>query len=162
MTSTSARKTTQADFVKTALRLPPDLHAKIHASAKHAGRTYNAELISRLEDSFSARPRPDLALDLRMQLGSYRELMLTTVAMLLSQVATLEAKKGAAKELERVRQALQFFEAQRDSTTELLISIAISEASGEPLTSEEILDLVTEYGIRSALDHHTTKPRRKE
>ncbi len=43
---------TQDDFIKTALRLPPNLHAQIHASARNSGRTFNAELISRLAGSY--------------------------------------------------------------------------------------------------------------
>lgn len=49
-----ARKS-QVDFVKTALRIPPELHARVHESAESNGRTYNAELIARLEQSFEER-----------------------------------------------------------------------------------------------------------
>lgn len=42
---------TQDDFVKTALRLPRDLHAKIQAAAISAGRSMNAEMIGRLQAS---------------------------------------------------------------------------------------------------------------
>jgi plasmid stability protein len=39
----------QDDFVKTALRLPRGLHARIQASAAAAGRSMNAEIIDRLQ-----------------------------------------------------------------------------------------------------------------
>ena len=39
----------QKNFVKTALRLPPELHAAVHASAQKAGRSYNAELVFLIE-----------------------------------------------------------------------------------------------------------------
>lgn len=42
----------QDDYIRTALRVPPELHARIHESAKASGRTFNAELVSRLEASF--------------------------------------------------------------------------------------------------------------
>lgn len=42
----------QSDFVKTALRLPPDVHAKIHEAASATGRSYNAEIVARLQASF--------------------------------------------------------------------------------------------------------------
>ena len=42
----------QDDYVRTALRLPPNLHAQIHASARTSGRTFNAELILRLAGSY--------------------------------------------------------------------------------------------------------------
>ena len=43
----------QTDFVKTALRLPPDLHAKLHEGAEASGRSYNAEIVQRLESTFT-------------------------------------------------------------------------------------------------------------
>ena len=43
----------QDDFQKTALRLPKDLHARLHAAAAEVGRSYNAEIIARLEATFA-------------------------------------------------------------------------------------------------------------
>lgn len=43
-----AKPSTQDDYIRTALRLPPELHASIHASAEKAGRSFNAEIIARL------------------------------------------------------------------------------------------------------------------
>lgn len=43
------RPKTQSDYIKTALRLPPELHAAVHESAKASGRTFNAEVIALLE-----------------------------------------------------------------------------------------------------------------
>ena len=42
----------QDDYIKTALRLPRELHARIQLAAEEAGRSMNAELIHRLETSF--------------------------------------------------------------------------------------------------------------
>lgn len=42
----------QDDYIRTALRVPPKLHAKIHESAKESNRTFNAEIVARLEASF--------------------------------------------------------------------------------------------------------------
>lgn len=44
-----ARMATQDDFVKTALRLPRSLHARIQEAAATAGRSMNAEIIDRLQ-----------------------------------------------------------------------------------------------------------------
>lgn len=46
---------TQKDYVKTALRLPPDLHAELHLAAGLAERTYNGEIVHRLRQSFRGR-----------------------------------------------------------------------------------------------------------
>ena len=40
------------DIQKTALRLPRELHTAIHESAKKSGRTMNAEIVYRLQQSF--------------------------------------------------------------------------------------------------------------
>jgi hypothetical protein len=46
------KKRTQDDYIRTALRVPPDLHARLHAAAERAGRTFNAEIITRLNETF--------------------------------------------------------------------------------------------------------------
>lgn len=46
---------TQDDYIRTALRVPPELHAQIHASAKANNRTFNAEIVARLQESFEPR-----------------------------------------------------------------------------------------------------------
>lgn len=51
-----AQLTSQDDFIKTALRLPKDVHARIQEAASAAGRSMNAEIIARLEASFRAAP----------------------------------------------------------------------------------------------------------
>ena len=43
----------QTEYVKTALRLPPEVHAKIHEAAEASGRSYNAEIVARLQESFA-------------------------------------------------------------------------------------------------------------
>lgn len=47
------RSATQKDFVKTALRLPPELHRKVHESARVNERTFNGELIHQLRTAYS-------------------------------------------------------------------------------------------------------------
>ena len=47
---------TQDDYIRTALRVPPDLHAQIHEHAKSNNRTFNAEIVARLQASFNATP----------------------------------------------------------------------------------------------------------
>lgn len=47
--------TTQKDFVKTALRVPPDLHRALHEAAVESERTFNAEILHRLRSTFKAK-----------------------------------------------------------------------------------------------------------
>jgi hypothetical protein len=42
----------QDDFIRTALRVPPALHKSLHSAATAANRTFNAEIIARLQTSF--------------------------------------------------------------------------------------------------------------
>ncbi|EER61561.1 Arc domain protein DNA binding domain protein [Acidovorax delafieldii 2AN] len=49
---------TQDDYIRTALRVPPELHARIHQAAKANTRTFNAEIVARLEASFAASVFP--------------------------------------------------------------------------------------------------------
>lgn len=43
---------TQDDYIRTALRVPPGLHAQIHEAAKGNNRTFNAEIVARLQRTF--------------------------------------------------------------------------------------------------------------
>lgn len=43
----------QTDYQKQGVRIPKDLHARIHEAAAASGRSYNSELIARLEASFA-------------------------------------------------------------------------------------------------------------
>jgi len=52
---------TQADFVKTALRMPPDLHRQVHEAADVADRTFNAEILHRLRESFKGKRTQQLS-----------------------------------------------------------------------------------------------------
>lgn len=45
----------QDEYIKTALRLPRDLHARIQKEAETHGRSMNAEIIARLATSFVLR-----------------------------------------------------------------------------------------------------------
>lgn len=49
MTKPPAKKHDQSEYIKSALRLPPDLHAKVSADADRNVRSMNAEIIARLQ-----------------------------------------------------------------------------------------------------------------
>lgn len=60
----------QDDFIKTALRLPRNIHAQIQESAEKHGRSMNSEIVSRLENSFNMELDNDL---LQYGLSTHRE-----------------------------------------------------------------------------------------
>ena len=49
----------QDDYVRTALRVPPDLHKALHEAADAAGHSFNAEIIGRLQGSFGPTQSSD-------------------------------------------------------------------------------------------------------
>ncbi|MDQ1921681.1 toxin-antitoxin system HicB family antitoxin [Massilia pseudoviolaceinigra] len=55
MTIPPTKKTTQAEYIKTALRLPPDLHAEIQAEADRQGHSMNTEILFRLRAAAPGR-----------------------------------------------------------------------------------------------------------
>lgn len=44
----------QDDWHKTGLRLPRDLHLQLHEAAVASGRSYNSEIVARLQGSFES------------------------------------------------------------------------------------------------------------
>jgi hypothetical protein len=53
----------QDDYLKTALRLPRDLHKQIHQAAEQEGRSMNAEIVARLQASFDYESKTGKALN---------------------------------------------------------------------------------------------------
>ncbi|MBV6321949.1 Arc family DNA-binding protein [Duganella violaceipulchra] len=49
MNKSPIKKPTQDDYIKTSLRIPRELHAKLMEIAEYNGRTLNAEIIDRLQ-----------------------------------------------------------------------------------------------------------------
>lgn len=47
----------QADWQKTALRLPRDLHQQVHAAAKANDRTFNGQIVAFLKDCVRSETR---------------------------------------------------------------------------------------------------------
>jgi hypothetical protein len=41
----------QENWVRTALRLPPEIHAKVHEQAEKNRRSFNGEIVAVLEDA---------------------------------------------------------------------------------------------------------------
>lgn len=53
----------QDDYVRTALRLPRQLHARLHEEADAKGRSFNAEIIDGLQRAMSVTPLKDKTID---------------------------------------------------------------------------------------------------
>lgn len=85
-----AQLTNQDDFLKTALRMPRDLHEQIQSAAKATGRSMNAEIISRLQQSFEPTIRLHQSFGSLLDTGALQQqLETTTKSLRLHEDATL-------------------------------------------------------------------------
>lgn len=63
-----ATNTPQDEFHKTGVRMPKDVHAKLHDAAAASGRSYNAEIVARLQASFEVSA-PERVNELELELS---------------------------------------------------------------------------------------------
>ena len=64
---------TQDDYLKTALRLPRDLHARLLKAARDSSKSLNAEIVTRLEASFGRAEMEEIAADLAARLDELHD-----------------------------------------------------------------------------------------
>lgn len=120
---------TQDDYIRTALRVPPDLHAQIHGAAKENNRTFNAEIVARLQASFDAPTPAAIVSHTRVQASAHDLALLyeTTEAQMQLQQATMnlgDAKDEAFRVsvvLERRERELR--DAQEEGREEAFLSV---------------------------------------
>lgn len=92
----------QTDYQKQGVRIPKDLHARIHKAAASSGRSYNSELIARLQGSFD---QDEAAFVAGFNEETERRAQ-AKVAAGAQQVAETMGHAKGAPELEQVVQAL--------------------------------------------------------
>ena len=108
----------QDDYQKQGVRIPKTLHTRIHEAAVTSGRSYNSELIARLESSFTPQTSDrEVDWDLRAARHTSEVRLETTSAHLmmvemhlenLKQRRELMSREGVAKqELDQVAAALE-------------------------------------------------------
>lgn len=134
----------QKNFVKTALRLPPELHAAVHESAQKNGRSYNAELVDRVQRSFETEERAQAAELMRemrrTQLALERAELIARYGQIWDEgqhatKALAELKKGStspeAKELEAIVNRVRLNKSHLDAKLAAL-DARLSELSEKP------------------------------
>lgn len=84
------------DILKTALRIPRNLHAKIIDSAVKNNRTMNAEIVERLEKSFFSPEEwvPLSAAEAKLVASQARDNLLATAKQECTKLITDSARKG--------------------------------------------------------------------
>lgn len=86
----------QRDDPRHNLRLSPELKAKLGHSSIDTGRSMNAEIIARLEQSFAPDPVAQLIAALK-PIGALSDSDRKTVGHLLAELGAILAKPGKAK-----------------------------------------------------------------
>jgi len=136
---------TQDDFIRTALRVPPDLHAKIHEAAAAANRTFNSEIVARLQASFEStvtaakRSLSDREQELILQiarLDMYLEELREQQERLRDQLVMVDSEApGGGRELAKYRGELARLwderdKAMKDRTASMLELNAVQSSLG--------------------------------
>lgn len=148
-------------MIKTQLRLPADLHQRLVEFTGITGRSMNAEIVHRLEQSLN--PMADLgSMGLRAQIAAERELAQSTVEMLSRAVDELRGRiksggtgsyprQAAGRSVEEALadaiEARDMFQNTVDAATVLLSELSIAEVKGEDSAVDEIRDRAEKWGL---------------
>ncbi|MCF3479593.1 Arc family DNA-binding protein [Stenotrophomonas maltophilia] len=146
---------------KFVVRFPDGLRDQIAEAAKSSGRSMNAEIIHRLEQSLS--PMAHLgSMGLRAQIAAERELAQSTVEMLSRAVDELRGRiksggtgsyprQAAGRSVEEALadaiEARDMFQNTVDAATVLLSELSIAEFKGEDSAVDEIRDRAEKWGL---------------
>lgn len=110
----------QDDYLKTALRLPRNLHAKIQEAGLASGRSMNAEIVARLEAGFDDSPEKIIqALDFAKAINEYGDAIKQLVSQDLERKSMLVA---IGNDLRRV--ANETLKLHEEGRREVYIAIA--------------------------------------
>jgi len=152
----------QPEVIKTQLRLPAGLHQRLVDWTGITGRSMNAEIVHRLEQSFESRPAPGGGLGLRAELAAQREINTATVEMLERAVTHLEtmrnedgagpypgqaAGKSVHEALRDTEEALTVFRKLVEGANLVLSEIAIAEATGAEMDVEDVRQYAKDCGL---------------
>lgn len=138
----------QKNFVKTALRLPPELHAAVHESAQKNGRSYNAELVERIQGSFDGGMPHEVVFDQAKQILELRKQ--TSQAFFLIAQAVIALRDAKPKNLELLNQLQAHMTATRDTSFAVLLEAA--EHSGRERGKSGTEVLLDELGLTAVVD----------
>lgn len=121
-----ATRVKQENYVKTALRLPPELHASLHEAAEKSGRTYNAEIILRLQQTFEKAPKAEPDKERRLHEGLiHRNALLSDLRATRAEIELLQVRMEKMTGKERDAAQRQMVELQKEiiDTKALLATI---------------------------------------
>lgn len=83
----------QDDYQKQGVRIPRELHARIHEAAAASGRSYNSELIARLQSTFGSLQGSMRGFEMTGQIADQDDHALTPEQLQLAKAVATEAVK---------------------------------------------------------------------
>jgi len=153
------------DTVRSQLRIPAGLHQQLLEATAKSGRSMNAEIVQRLEQSFVPRAfKAPGTLGLRAEIAGQREINQATVDMLARSMGQLHARKqegadysypgqASGKSVEQAladtKNALETFQGMVDAATLLLSELAVSEVVGGDIDVNEFRERARRAGVIS-------------
>lgn len=149
-------------MIKTQLRIPSDVHQALVEATGVSGRSMNAEIVHRLEQSLDPMREPLGSMGLRARIAAERELAQSTVEMLSRAVMELETRletggtgsyprqaagRSAQEALADATEARDMFQSLVDAATVLLSELSIAEVKGEEPDVQEIRKRAQDWGL---------------
>jgi len=141
------------------LRLPPELKERIESAAEQSGRSVTAEIVQRLEESFTVGDR---YMSVKLQLNGAIQLTERTLKVCQDALEELLAaeKRGdpwmprpdeaatRAEEIEGARKAVAFFETDLLKQKKLLQEIAALDMKGQSMTAAQLRERIKQLDIQ--------------
>ena len=155
------------ETVRSQLRLPAELHERLVAFSEVTGRSMNAEIVHRLEQSFDPMGEYLGSMGLRAQIAAERELARSTLEMLDRSLQDMRAQQergdlgaypgqAAGKTMEAAIadavDARDMFQQIVDAASFLLSEIVIAEAKGEDPDVSDIRRRAKDWGVLGSKD----------
>lgn len=148
----------QDDYIRTALRVPPELHRALHNAADESERSFNAEIIERLKSSFEPGPSADGAV--AQELADSRAQTITAMAFL--QASMCETVNAMYSVLSNAHQRERTFKDAQRLAASLLVSAKPEDyllSKSEMLLANEALARFLE-SVESDIEAHRKKEAR--
>ena len=101
----------QDDYHRMGMRLPRDLHQRLHDAAAESGRSLNGEIVARLQASFEAGPGSQAAVTMARLQFERTEVEVESLARRLATLEFIAAVHALLDELKRTNPAAEKWEA---------------------------------------------------
>ncbi|MEA9906090.1 Arc family DNA-binding protein [Xanthomonas campestris pv. raphani] len=144
---------TQPELIKTQLRLPAHLQQLLVEATGKSGRSMNAEIVHRLEESFQGKPITVQSL-IPVVSAAYRSALETQRALReqlreLTEEGPLPGNSNEAQmEINEVSILYSWFQRQASELQTVMAQLMLAHSSGEPIKLGVILQRLADVDVR--------------